>query len=57
MADLSPEKSTVYKKVGIDSAVFAKDLNADLSTGAYRFQLSTNQKSVDNNVYGFLCRT
>lgn len=53
MADLSPEKLTIYKKVGIDSAVFAKKLNADLSTVVYRRQISTDKKTVDMIAYGF----
>jgi hypothetical protein len=54
MADLSPEKSTVYKKVGIDLAVFAKELNADLSTVSYYGQLSTDEKIRRRySVYGF----
>jgi hypothetical protein len=35
MADLSPEKVTIYEKVGIDLAVSAKELKSDLSTGVY----------------------
>jgi hypothetical protein len=40
MADLSPKKSTIDKKLGTDSCSFAKWQNTELSTDFFREQSS-----------------
>lgn len=46
MAYLSPEKSTIYKKLGTDSCNFAKRRNAELSTDFRRGQSSLEGKKI-----------
>lgn len=48
MADLSPEKSTIYKNLGTYSYIFAKQRNAELSTDFCRAQLSLEDKKLWN---------